>query len=259
MNVNPIKMLVKNTARREFSTRVAPKYSRSINFYSCIRTETYEPVMLSERVGVYDMPRVKHHHTVNIRHSKKQISTLLDTVFRRANSDNGSVNIICFQYNMSICEVGELAKALILNQPIEYLQLVRNSLQSGGTHVLAEALRLNQTVKTLDLDMNDMGDDGAISIAEALRENKSIQDISLSNNGISRIGLEAILDSIQEHPTIETINLSANPEIHFEVPDDYNQPLDSIHAARSLKSVRFSNLTLCKPPKTNHQDDSKND
>ena len=256
MNVNPIKMLVKNTARREFATRVAPKFSRSINFYSCIRTETYEPVVLTERVAEYDMPRVKNFHTVNIKHSKKQISTLLDSVFRRANSDNGSVNIICFQYNMSICEVGELAKALILNQPIEYLQLVRNNLQIGGTLVLADALRLNQTVKTLDLDMNDIGDNGAIAIANALRENKSIQDISLSNNGISRVGLEAILDSIQEHPTIETINISANPEIKFEAPDDYNQPLDSIHSARSLQSVRFNNVTLCKPPKTNRQDNS---
>jgi Ran GTPase-activating protein (RanGAP) involved in mRNA processing and transport len=215
--------------------------------------------VLTERVGEYDIPRVKNFHTVNIRHSKKQISTLLDTVFRRANSDNGSVNIICFQYNMSICEVGSLAKALILNQPIEYLQLVRNNLQSCGTLVLAEALRLNQTVKTLDLDMNNMGDDGAIALADALRENKSIKDLSLRSNGISTTGLNAILDAIQDNTAMETIDFSSNPEIKFEVNDDFNQPLDSIHSARSLQSVRFNNITLCKPPKTNHQDDSKND
>jgi hypothetical protein len=104
-----------------------------------------------------------------------------------------------------------IAKALISNQTLRFLDLSHNKLTPPAAFKIGGALEYNKFLVELNLSNNGIKDKGAEAIGAALMANMTLQRIDLSYNGIGAIGATAIAVGLRLDEHIEHVNLTGNP------------------------------------------------
>lgn len=94
-----------------------------------------------------------------------------------------------------------LAQALMTNRTLQTLELSGdNYLSSLGIKALANALKVNDSLLTLALESTRMGDDDVTNIAEALRHNTSLRKLNLTRNkGITLVGAKSLALALEQN------------------------------------------------------------
>jgi hypothetical protein len=104
-----------------------------------------------------------------------------------------------------------IAKALISNQTLQFLDLSHNKLTPPAALKIGNALEHNKHLVELNLSNNGIKDKGAEAIGAALMANMTLQRIDLSYNGIGAIGATAIAVGLRLDEHMQHVNLSGNP------------------------------------------------
>ena len=125
-----------------------------------------------------------------------------------------------------------IAKALLTNQSLTFLDLTNNSIGNDGAIELAKVLQRNQAITEMKLWGNPIGKSGAEALSQAFRVdpihaaylrqaeageleqafriNKAEVSLDLSNKGISNAGATAVAQALKENASVQTIDLGGN-------------------------------------------------
>ena len=93
-----------------------------------------------------------------------------------------------------------LARALLFNCRLTYLNLYHNDIGDTGAASLGEALQTNSTLTELNLGDNQIEDRGAVALGKALLSNRSLTHLRLDCNvDIGYLGVAAIAKALQSN------------------------------------------------------------
>ncbi|GAB5369941.1 hypothetical protein AAMO2058_001449300 [Amorphochlora amoebiformis] len=135
-----------------------------------------------------------------------------------------------------------LARALMTNVSLVFLDLSINYLDDLCAEALAKSLRYNRTLRTLVLPMNRIADSGAIAFALALPHNRTLTELDLCGNAIGQKGINALADAL-EVVTCK-ISTSGNPGIR---ESEHLEKRFATAAARQSSKVNFLRKLLSLP------------
>ena len=121
----------------------------------------------------------------------------------------------------------KLARALLLNRTLTFLDLSFNEIREAGAAALGEALPRNCSLSHLYLSANGIGDSGTASLGEGLKSNCTLTRLYLSENRIRDPGAEALGKAMQSNHNLTHLHLHTN----------YIGDLGAAALARALEST----------------------
>lgn len=153
--------------------------------------------------------------------------------------DEGIETLDLSTYNFSGERTKKLAKKLVQNNTLTFLDMYRSRCGPVGCTAIADALGKNHTLQhlhlrsngvkpdgvlylskalahkscallSLDLSYNLLKDEGMIEIGRSLRGNQSLIRLFLSGNGIGAKGVEALTKPLRKNVTLTELDLSCN-------------------------------------------------
>jgi len=77
-----------------------------------------------------------------------------------------------------------IAKYLLRNEVLVYLDLSNNELGYDGSRYLSQALKINKTLKCLNLRLNGLSDKAGMKFFQDLIYNRGIKELNLSGNSL---------------------------------------------------------------------------
>ena len=130
----------------------------------------------------------------------------------------------------------KLARALLLNRTLTFLDLSFNEIREAGAAALGEALPRNCSLSHLYLSANGIGDSGTASLGEGLKSNCTLTRLYLSENRIRDPGAEALGKAMQSNHNLTHLHLHTN----------YIGDLGAAALARALEStvIQLTHLDL---------------
>lgn len=131
---------------------------------------------------------------------------------RLARSWDATVTSLTLAYAvLSSREVDLLAKTLISNHVLTYLDLGWNDMDEAGVGSLSAALRTGGALQSLRLWNNPrVGDEGATHIAGMLKGNTTLTALDLSITGITSSGASALNGALLRNTTLTMLVLNRN-------------------------------------------------
>lgn len=131
-----------------------------------------------------------------------------------------------------------LGDALLVNQTLKDLVLVRSGLgPKGGTHI-ANGLKTNASLISLDLTGNDLMAGGGHALGKAIQQNTTLKDLNLRWNRIGcggDRGIESMAASLHTNRSLQKLDMSIN-ELYSEGAIEFGTAL------KNNRSLTFLNL-----------------
>lgn len=101
----------------------------------------------------------------------------------------------------------QLARKMILNQTVTYLDLSMCDLEERNAIGFFQYLQRNKTLKHLNVNGNRIKDVGVCAAAKCI---SNLETLHVASNEISDVGAIAIADELRESKTLKTLNIRSN-------------------------------------------------
>ena len=118
-----------------------------------------------------------------------------------------------------------LARELLQNSTITYLNLRRNALGDRGCQALAEALYQNTTLREVNLEACGIGDAGLKALSMSLHTNKSLTKLDLRKNDFKDEGQQALAWALEHNYSVRELEYDKSWFMSASVEADINEVL----------------------------------
>jgi len=108
---------------------------------------------------------------------------------------------------------------------LKLLELINNSISTGGDTFVSDFLTSNATLETLSLPNNQLDDNDAVAIAGALKHNTTLRTLKITDNNITNSGWVALRKAVNDETSLNSA-ADSNHTCHIEIDSDVDDEYD---------------------------------
>eukprot|EP00210_Caulerpa_lentillifera_P000859 g832.t1 len=142
--------------------------------------------------------------------TQKQTLTDLTLVNTCLSEEGGVILVQAIAKGNSANGTASIARGLITNSSVQYLDLSWNGLQSEGVLHMGEMLSINLGLKTLNLMSTRTGTEGCLALAEGLKSNNTLESIILDGNPIGDSGARHLMHALSQNKGLKFLGLQGS-------------------------------------------------